>query len=484
MSGAGVDAALAELLRRALRSGHTALPRERVRALLAGSLPAEALEAGLPDAERLALPEQEARETALAERAAALASAPAEQPPDLDGRLAALAGAAPELARLDAAQREALRTLLGHRLALLTGGPGTGKTTLLAALARVWESWGYRVAWAAPTGRAAQRLAEAVGEPAATLHRALGALPNGRFVRGRHYPVRADVLVLDEASLLDLELAAALFEALPPLGQLILVGDADQLPSVGPGAVFRDLIEAGAPTVSLSRVFRQEAGSRIPLVAQAIREGREPAWPAPGDPAPGGVYFVPAADGAIAETIVKAVARSLPRRLGLDAAEIQVLAPRYEGPAGVDALNAALRRALNPEARGARPVPGDRVIQTRNDAKRGLANGDVGVALPGFGRDGGVRFGERVVEADPAALALAYALSVHKAQGCEFRGVVLAVDSRGLGWTRAALYTAVTRARECVVVVGDRAALEAALRREPPRRETALAERFRRFRPR
>lgn len=476
---ARIRAAMAAELTSALQEGHTALPRERVASALTRrlGLPAEAVEEALPEEPLLALPRLARLERALAEKARRLAETPTELPSDLAARLEALAAELPALAKLDPVQRAALETILGHRLALLTGGPGTGKTTLMAALAGVWEAWGYRVVWAAPTGRAAQRLAEAAGTEASTLHRALGALPDGSWIRSAETPLRADVVVVDEASLLDLELAAALFDALPPLGQLVLVGDADQLPSVGPGAVFRDLIEAGAPTVSLSRVYRQGSASRIPEVARAIREGELPEWPAPGDPEPGGVYFVPAPEPAIAETIVKAVARSLPRRLGLAPGDIQVLAPRYEGPAGVDTLNAALREALNPGAPKGRLGPGDRVLQTRNDAHRGLANGDIGVALPSFSRDGAVRFGERVVLADPAALAPAYALTVHKAQGCEFPGVVLAMGPGG-GWTRAALYTAVTRARGCVVVVGDRRALEAGLRREPPRRQTALGSCF------
>jgi exodeoxyribonuclease V alpha subunit len=366
---------------------------------------------------------------------------------------------------LGAGQREALRALAGRSLAVLTGGPGTGKTTIVRLMVDSVRIAGGRVALAAPTGRASRRLQEATGTPARTLHRLLEFDPRqGGFSRGAAKPIEADVVIVDEASMLDLGLALSLFEALSPNTQLLLVGDEEQLPSVGAGNVLADLLSSRTVTrAELTEVFRQSAGSRIVEVAHEVREGR---WPEITNAPSGDVFVIEASEAdALTDRVLRTVAERIPLRFGLDATrDVQVLVPMHAGPAGSEALNRALQsrlRGIRPEPGVTRPCPGDRVIQTRNDYDLEVFNGDIGF-VEEVNHEAAtlrVRYDGRVVEYSGESvrdLELAYAISVHKSQGSEFEAVVLVLTTQHYRMlTRAVLYTAITRARRLLVMIGS-----------------------------
>jgi exodeoxyribonuclease V alpha subunit len=373
---------------------------------------------------------------------------------------------------LSAEQRAAVRQATRCGLFVLTGGPGVGKTTTLRALVRCLRALGRTVALAAPTGKAAKRLGDVVGQEAATLHRLLGVGPDG-FLHGRRRPLPADTVVVDEASMLDTQLARSVAAAIAPHAQLLLVGDADQLPSVGPGQVLADLLASGVvPAARLTTVFRQAATSAIVRSAHRIRQGELPEL-APAE-ALGAVdlVFIPAPAARLTALAAEWAAVHLPRSLGCPPDEVQTLAPLRRS---CQALNDTLQRRLNP-ARGQAERPhgalplrvGDRVIQTRNNARLGVVNGDVGLLAA---IDAGVvvvDYGDgRVVSYAPADLLdldHAYAITVHKAQGGEWSGVVLLVaGDHGPLLSRNLLYTGLTRARRAAVIVGDEAAIARAV---------------------
>ncbi len=386
--------------------------------------------------------------------------------------------------RLSPEQREAVERSAAGRLLLITGGPGTGKTTVLKAVLRLFQRAGGRVLLAAPTGRAARRLEEAAGGAAAgaaaqTIHRLLEYRPqDGAFARGRAHPLEADALIVDEVSMVDLPLFRALLAALGGRTRLILVGDADQLPSVGPGSVLRDLIQCGRiPAVFLKRIFRQAEESRIPVNAHRILSGLFPLL----DRGGGGDFFFIRRDEPreILQTVLHLVTARIPERFGLDPREdVQVLTPMHKGAIGAQNLNAELQAALNPRGEeaglGRRPLRmGDRVMQVRNDYEREVFNGDVGriTALDPRNRWVEVRFGGRAAptvrydEEGLEALTLAYACSIHKSQGSEYPAVVVPLHTQhALLLRRNLLYTAVTRGRRLVVLVGSSRALALALR--------------------
>jgi exodeoxyribonuclease V alpha subunit len=396
--------------------------------------------------------------------------------------------------RLTERQQEAVRTALTQKVSVLTGGPGTGKTMALRTVVALAAARGYRPLLASPTGRAAKRLSEVTGAEAKTIHRLLEYAPagGGSFRRNADWPLECDLLVVDEVSMLDILLANHLLKALPPQAHLLLVGDADQLPSVGPGRVLRDLLESGAvPSVHLDQIFRQAAGSGIALNARRINEGRPPELQGLDD-----FFFFPAPDAdACAARVVELVAERIPRRFGLDPRrDIQVLSPTHKGAAGVANLNRLLQEALNPAAPGRAEKPfgsstfrlGDRVIQQRNNYELDVYNGDVGV-IAAIDHDEQlltVRFEDgRDVAYDFALLdelALAYALSVHKSQGGEYPAIVLPLLMQHGGLLqRNLLYTGVTRARGLAVLAGDRRALAAAVADErTEERYTGLARRL------
>jgi exodeoxyribonuclease V alpha subunit len=378
--------------------------------------------------------------------------------------------------------------VLTEPVSVLTGGPGTGKTHTLRAVLLLAGAKKLRCALAAPTGRAAKRMQEATGWPAGTLHRVLELRPGGQAGRNPDRPLEADLVVVDEASMLDALLANQLAKAVAPGTHLLLVGDPDQLPSVGAGEVLADLLRSGRfPVTRLVRIFRQGAGSGIAANAKRINEGQLPRFGA----AVEDCFFLPADDPAdAAQLVVDLVARRLPARYGFGPGDVQVLSPMHRGEAGVGTLNLLLQERLNParegvpEARGGGRAyrPGDRVLQLKNDYGLEVFNGDLGTV-----RSVDVVEQALVVALDdgrevryPFAglhqLTHAYAVSVHKAQGAEFPAVVIPLlTSHAAMLGRTLLYTAMTRARRLVVIVGQRRALALAARDwRRTERETAL----------
>jgi exodeoxyribonuclease V alpha subunit len=402
-------------------------------------------------------------------------------------------GAGIELARQ---QAEAIRQVLRAPVVVVTGGPGVGKTTIVRGIVTILARKGLRVALAAPTGRAAKRLAEATGQQAATLHRLLEWRPvEARFGRHAENPLDADVLVVDEASMVDIRLAADLFAALPTGTRLVLVGDVDQLPSVGPGTVLADVIASGrVPTVRLTEVFRQAAQSLIVTNAHRIHDGLLPEVEAASREGAGDsrdFFFLEEENPARAAALVRDLVRErLPRRYGLSVHDIQVLAPMRRGDLGAENLNQLLQDAITAGApelhRGGRKFRvGDRVMQLRNDYEKEVWNGDVGRVerLDAEASELLVRFDDRDVryQADELdELGLAYATTVHKSQGSEYPAVVVPVHTQHyLMLQRNLLYTAVTRGKRLVVVVGTRKALSLAVRNgDVAARATRLAERL------
>jgi exodeoxyribonuclease V alpha subunit len=393
--------------------------------------------------------------------------------------------------QLDPGQRAAVRRALGGGVVVVTGGPGTGKTTLLRVLLRVVRERGEQWALASPTGRAARRLAEATGQEASTLHRLLGYQPGqGGFQHGPADPLDVDGLVVDEASMVDIELMAALLSSLPYEHErlpVVLVGDADQLPSVGPGQVLRDLVAcASVPVARLDTIHRQAEGSGIVTAAAAIHRGRVPAS---GRQPTDDVFLLDRADAEAAlSTLVTVVADRLPAR-GLDPfRDIQVLAPTRRGPLGCERLNEVLQARLNPDApelvRGGKRIrQGDRVICTRNRYDVEVFNGDVGRVVRIERQGLAIDFDGREVSwarDELPLLELAYAVTVHKSQGSEYPAVVLALHgSHGLMLQRNLFYTAVTRARDFLCVVGSLGAWQRAVAAKGgDERRTRLAERL------
>jgi len=389
--------------------------------------------------------------------------------------------------KLSDEQADALRMAVAAPVLVVTGGPGTGKTTLVKSLLAMFEAKGLSAMLAAPTGRAAKRMEAATGRQASTIHRLLEFNPrSGGFTRTEYDPLRTDMLVIDETSMVDVQLMHALLRALPGDCRLILVGDVDQLPSVGPGNVLLDTIASNAvPTIRLRTVFRQASESGIIRNAHRINRGEDPEFNAED------FFFVEREDPErVVATVAEIVTTRIPRKFGLDPLrDVQVLSPMHRGPAGVANLNQVLQGALNANGR---PAPrrnfrlGDRVIQQRNNYDLDVFNGDMGrvEAVDEDAQTLTVVFDGRPVlygfdETDD--LTLAYAITVHKAQGSEYPAVVMPlVPQHFMLLQRNVLYTGVTRAKKIVVLVGDPKALHRALRNtDVTRRHTRLAERLR-----
>ncbi len=392
--------------------------------------------------------------------------------------------------QLSEAQLSVLESVLSHRVVIITGGPGTGKTTLIRAIAAVFEAVGRDYLLAAPTGRAARRMAEVTGRPAGTLHKLLGFNMNeGQFERDQDDPIDTQALIVDEASMVDALLMGHLIKAMPLQAHLILVGDVFQLPSVGPGTVLADLIQAGvAPTFKLETVFRQAAQSPIISGAHQVRQGRVPEWDAAAaDTALKPFTFLEQKRPEdVAQVIVDLCARHIPGQTGMDGVrQVQVLTPMHKGVVGTMHLNQILQTALNPKATGGKPIGGrfyleDKVMHLRNNYQKEVFNGEIGTICRVDGEQGrlSVDFDGREVhydEADLDELSLAYAISVHKSQGSEYPVIVLPlVTQHYVMLQRNLLYTALTRARKMVILVGSPKAVRVAVESDQPRRRQTL----------
>lgn len=392
-------------------------------------------------------------------------------------------------------QREALRRAVASKLMVITGGPGVGKTTLVNSILTVLKAKQLSIALAAPTGRAAKRLSESTGLEARTIHRLLETDPQaGGFKRDETNPLDCDLLVVDETSMVDVPLMNALLRAVPGRAALLLVGDVDQLPSVGPGQVLGDVIESGAvPVVRLTEIFRQAATSRIIVNAHRINAGQMPDWPKAGTPGAesSDFHFVEAAtpEAGVAR-VVEIVRERIPRRFGVDPVrDIQVLCPMNRGGMGARSLNIELQRVLNPpgelrvERFGWVFGVGDKVMQIENDYDKEVYNGDLGIVSAIDPEEGTLTatFDGRPVIYEYGELdeiVLAYATTIHKSQGSEYPVVVIPVVTQHYTMLqRNLIYTGVTRGKRLVVLVGQRRALAMAVRGVHSRRRwTKLRE--------
>lgn len=378
---------------------------------------------------------------------------------------------------LNAEQQQALCSALSEPLTVVTGGPGTGKSYFCQALAEVVTQYKIPLLAGAPTGRAAQRLTEVSGLPATTLHRLLEYQPrDGTFLRNTDFPLDTALLVIDETSMVDLFLFDHVVDALPFGARLVLIGDVDQLPSVGAGQVLADVIASGvALTIRLTQLYRRSEKSTITVSAHYVRDGQVPQLV---DDPHADFRFIEEADPARAiQRVVELVAQEIPTALGIDPlADIQVLVPFNVGPIGTQALNRALQQRLNPEGRRVQISPdsefrvGDRIIVTENNYRLNVFNGDSGiliranpdkhVAVVDTGREEAMFVGKEL-----SALTLGYATSVHRAQGGEFPVVIVVLhDLHAALLQRTLLYTAITRAKRLCVIVGTRSAVAQAIR--------------------
>ena len=381
-------------------------------------------------------------------------------------------------------QAEAIRLALTSKVLVVTGGPGVGKTTIVNSILRILAAKGTALLLCAPTGRAAKRMTEATGFEAKTIHRLLKVDPmTGGFKRGQEKPLDCDLLVIDETSMVDVLLMRSLLEAVPDRAALLIVGDIDQLPSVGPGQVLADIIASVAvPVVRLTEVFRQAAKSRIIISAHRINKGFVPDLARPGEPSD--FYFVQADDPeAAVPRIVELVQSRIPKRFGLDPIrDIQVLCPMNRGGVGARSLNIELQAALNPagerkiERFGWTFAPGDKVMQIENDYDKEVYNGDIG-----YIDDVDPDSGELTVSFDGRAVILgfgeldtlvpAYAVTIHKSQGSEYPAVVIPLLTQHYAMLqRNLLYTGVTRGKRLVVLVGQKKAVAIAVKNVSGRR--------------
>jgi len=416
---------------------------------------------------------------------------PLQRKIDPDAALAWLQGKLPF--RLAPMQEQAVRQALLDKVVVITGGPGTGKTTLVRAILTIFRQLGGQCCLAAPTGRAAKRLSEATNHPASTLHRLLEFSPQaGRFLRDEQKPLSADCIIVDECSMLDVLLTHYLLKAVPGQATLILVGDVDQLPSVGPGNVLRDLIESARfPVVRLMEIFRQARESQIIVNAHRVQQGLFPRIPEKGEELQD-FYFIEKTDPEeTLQLILKLCTDRIPSRFGLDpVGEIQVLSPMNRGIVGSHRLNTALQEVLNPQGQSLDRAGqifrvGDKVMQIRNNYDKDVFNGDWGRI-----RKIDTELQELRVEIDGREipydfseldeLVLAYSITVHKAQGSEYSAVVVPLLTQHyMMLQRNLLYTAITRARKLAVIVGSKKALAIAIKNDRMQhRFTLLSERL------
>jgi len=393
-------------------------------------------------------------------------------------------------------QRQAVIMSATHRVLILTGGPGVGKSFTCRAIVSLWKAMGKTIALASPTGRAAQRLSEMTGQEAKTIHRLLEFDPkNMKFKRDQDSPIPADAVVVDEASMLDLFLANSLFKAIAPESHLLLVGDTDQLPSVGPGAVLHDLITSGLiPVVTLTQVFRQAQESSIITNAHRINQGEYPRLELISKTPRSDCLWFNVEEPEQGVQAIRDIMTHLIPQQGFDPTrEVQVLCPMSRGDVGTRMLNQVLQQLINPPAvnkaeivRGGMTLRvGDRILQQKNDYNREVFNGDLGVitAIDPEEQEVTARFTEREVTYDYADLneiTLAFATTIHKAQGSEYPVVILPVFMQHyMMLSRNLIYTGLTRARKLAIVVGSQKAIGLSVKQvKDQQRYTLLAHRL------
>ena len=424
-------------------------------------------------------------ETGISNRIKALLSVPVI-PPSIDADRISKEVQKKLAIALSREQIDVLEKILSHRVVIITGGPGTGKTTLIRSVNAIFEALGKRVLLAAPTGRAARRLSEVTRRDAKTIHRLLGVnFKDGLFDKNRDNPLDADAVIIDEASMVDTLLMFHLINAVPMTAALILVGDVFQLPSIGPGNVLSDMIKsARTPIFYLKKIFRQAHKSPIVFNAHRIRQGEFPVFK-PLDPTEGlsEFYFIEQDDpNTVVTTILELCTKTIPERFNFDPVhEVQILTPMHKGVIGTTHLNQVLQEVLNPnpviiETRGSTFKIGDKVMHLKNNYQKEVFNGDIGTIRTVDVKENifSVDFYGRTVSYDFTEMddiSLAYAISVHKSQGSEYPAVILPIMTQHFVLLqRNLLYTAITRGKKLVILIGTKKALAIALKNDTPKK--------------